>query len=48
MKGMSDDAIRKQQERRMEILEKEIKKFENEIEKIRNPPPPPPPPELSR
>jgi hypothetical protein len=40
MKGMSGEAIKKQQKRRMELLEKEIEKFKKEIEKIKNPPPP--------
>jgi RHS repeat-associated protein len=41
MRGMSEEAIQKQQQRRIEILEKEIEKFKNNIEKIRNPPPAP-------
>ena len=44
MEGMSEEAIKKQQARRIEILENEIKKFENEIKKITDPPLPPPPP----
>jgi len=43
MRGMSDEAIRKQQERRIEILKKEIQKFKDNIRKILDPPPPPPP-----
>ena len=37
MKDMPEEAIKRQQERRIEILEKEIKKFEKEIEKIEKP-----------
>jgi hypothetical protein len=38
MKDMPQEAIKRQQERRIEILEKEINKFEKEIEKIQKPP----------
>ncbi len=44
MEKLPKEAIEKQQRRRIEHLEKEIKTFRENIEKLRNPPPPPPPP----
>jgi len=37
------EAIARQQQRRVEHLEQEIKTFRGNIEKLKNPPPPPPP-----
>ncbi|MDR6842185.1 RHS repeat-associated core domain-containing protein [Pseudoxanthomonas sacheonensis] len=44
MEKMSKEAIQGQQKKRIEHLEKEIKTFRENIEKLKNPPPPPPPP----
>lgn len=44
MEKLPQEVVARQHQRRIKHLEREIKAFRGNIEKLKNPPPPPPPP----